>query len=186
MKNKIGNIVYGFRFLPQLVDWAIGHFAYRKGYLRTLIVLAMLVSLMSAGIFNATISMDAFAKKKSSDKVNGSVSKHNRDKGSDIGTDNSLQREEEEQGSESLPLQVETPTNSKFVIINFDDYMKATTYAKPILDKYGFKATFFEVCGWIEAGYHDKDTSITWEQITALQQDDMDIEAHTMTHPDKS
>jgi peptidoglycan/xylan/chitin deacetylase (PgdA/CDA1 family) len=52
------------------------------------------------------------------------------------------------------------------------------------LDRYGFKARFFEVCGRIEAGYHDNDTSITWEQITAQQQDGMDIEAHTMTHPD--
>jgi peptidoglycan/xylan/chitin deacetylase (PgdA/CDA1 family) len=51
------------------------------------------------------------------------------------------------------------------------------------LDRYGFKARFFEVCGRIEAGYHDNDTSITWEQITAQQQDGMDIEAHTMTHP---
>src|SRR5215212_8018180 len=71
-----------------------------------------------------------------------------------------------------------------FVIINFDDsHQSDYTYAKPILDKYGFKATFFEVCNWIETGYHDKDISITWQQIAALQQDGMDIEAHTMTHP---
>jgi peptidoglycan/xylan/chitin deacetylase (PgdA/CDA1 family) len=39
------------------------------------------------------------------------------------------------------------------------------------------------VCNWIEEGHHDKDISITWEQIAALQQDGMDIEAHTMNHP---
>ena len=39
------------------------------------------------------------------------------------------------------------------------------------------------MCNWIKAGYHDKDRSITWEQIAALQQDGMNIEAHTMTHP---
>jgi peptidoglycan/xylan/chitin deacetylase (PgdA/CDA1 family) len=72
----------------------------------------------------------------------------------------------------------------KFVIINFDDsHQSDYTYAKPILDKYGFKATFFEVCNWVEAGYHDQDISTTWQQIAALQQDGMDIEAHTMTHP---
>ncbi|HJT46870.1 MAG TPA: polysaccharide deacetylase family protein [Nitrososphaeraceae archaeon] len=72
----------------------------------------------------------------------------------------------------------------KFVIINFDDsHQTDYTYAKPILDKYGFKATFFEVCNWVEAGYHENDISITWQQIAALQQDGMDIEAHTMTHP---
>ena len=72
----------------------------------------------------------------------------------------------------------------KFVIINFDDsHQSDYTYAKPIPDKYGFKATFFEVCNWIEEGHHDKDISITWQQIAALQQDCMDIESHTMTHP---
>src|SRR5919198_6236818 len=75
-------------------------------------------------------------------------------------------------------------TTNKVVIINFDDdHQSDYTYAKPILDKYGFKATFFEVCNWIEAGYHGLDTSVTWQQIAALQQDGMDIEAHTMTHP---
>jgi peptidoglycan/xylan/chitin deacetylase (PgdA/CDA1 family) len=88
--------------------------------------------------------------------------------------------------SSSSPTQSITSTNNndKFVIINFDDsHQSDYTYAKPILDKYGFKATFFEVCNWIEAGYHDKDISTTWQQIAALQQDGMDIEAHTMTHP---
>jgi peptidoglycan/xylan/chitin deacetylase (PgdA/CDA1 family) len=88
----------------------------------------------------------------------------------------------------SSPVQSSTNSNTngdgKVVIINFDDsHQSDYTYAKPILDKYGFKATFFEVCNWVEAGYHDKDISITWPEITALQQDGMDIEAHTMTHP---
>jgi peptidoglycan/xylan/chitin deacetylase (PgdA/CDA1 family) len=74
--------------------------------------------------------------------------------------------------------------DDKFVIINFDDSHESDyTYAKPILDKYGFKATFFEVCNWVEAGYHDEDISTTWQQIAELQQDGMDIEAHTMNHP---
>ena len=29
------------------------------------------------------------------------------------------------------------------------DTVNQYTYGRPILDKYGFKATFFEVCGWI-------------------------------------
>ncbi|HYV52141.1 MAG TPA: polysaccharide deacetylase family protein, partial [Candidatus Eisenbacteria bacterium] len=41
-------------------------------------------------------------------------------------------------------------TNTKVVMINFDDsYKTQVLYAKPILDQYGFKATFFEVCGWV-------------------------------------
>ena len=74
--------------------------------------------------------------------------------------------------------------NAKVVIINFDDSHKNQyTYDKPVLDKYGFKATFFEVCNWVEAGHHDKDMTTTWKDIAALQQDGMDIEAHTMNHP---
>jgi peptidoglycan/xylan/chitin deacetylase (PgdA/CDA1 family) len=38
--------------------------------------------------------------------------------------------------------------SNKVVIINFDDGLKTQLiYAKPILDKYGFKASFFIICG---------------------------------------
>lgn len=37
---------------------------------------------------------------------------------------------------------------TKAVILSFDDNKEGDfTYAKPILDKYGFKATFFVICG---------------------------------------
>jgi peptidoglycan/xylan/chitin deacetylase (PgdA/CDA1 family) len=148
------------------------------------LILTLVFTLIFAGILivNTTIGIiDAFGKKNSK-----------KSSGIAANADNSLQQQgegEQQQGRTEavvpLPLPVETPTNSKFVIINFDDSHESDyTYAKPILDKYGFKATFFEVCNWIEAGYHDKDTSVTWQQIAALQQDGMDIEAHTMTHPD--
>jgi peptidoglycan/xylan/chitin deacetylase (PgdA/CDA1 family) len=69
--------------------------------------------------------------------------------------------------------------NNKAVIINFDDgYKSHFLYAKPILDKYGFKATFFIVCGKMET----KPRWMTWQDITALKDDGMDIESHTMTH----
>ena len=70
--------------------------------------------------------------------------------------------------------------NGKVIIINFDDSFKNQfLYAKPILDKYGFKATFFEVCGWIGSLPISKKS---WQDLTALRQDGMDIESHTMTH----
>jgi len=69
--------------------------------------------------------------------------------------------------------------NQKVVMINFDDgYKSHFLYAKPILDKYGFKATFFIVCGKMET----KPKWMTWNHITALKNDGMDIESHTMTH----
>jgi peptidoglycan/xylan/chitin deacetylase (PgdA/CDA1 family) len=65
----------------------------------------------------------------------------------------------------------------KLVIINFDDsYYDQIIYAKPILDKYGFKATFFQICGRISEG--------RWIDVAQLQKDGMDVQAHTMSHPD--
>jgi peptidoglycan/xylan/chitin deacetylase (PgdA/CDA1 family) len=86
--------------------------------------------------------------------------------------------------SSNTTSQSVSSNNIKIVVINFDDSHKNQyTYAKPVLDKYGFKATFFEVCNWVEAGHHDKDMTTTWSDIAALQQDGMDIQAHTMNHP---
>ena len=69
--------------------------------------------------------------------------------------------------------------NNKVIMIGFDDWYKSQIlYAKPILDKYGFKASFFEVCTWI-GKTEDRQT---WQDVAALQHDGMDIESHTMTH----
>ena len=152
---------------------------------RSFFILTLIFSLIAMGILNANIAIgiDAFAKKNktsSSYRANSRGSGSSRDKGSGTTGDSDKQIDE----PNVLPSPVGTTSNSKFVIINFDDSHESDyTYAKPILDKYGFKATFFEVCNWVEAGYHESDISTTWKQITALQQDGMDIEAHTMTHP---
>jgi peptidoglycan/xylan/chitin deacetylase (PgdA/CDA1 family) len=70
-------------------------------------------------------------------------------------------------------------SSDKIIMINFDDsYKTQVLYAKPILDQYGFKATFFEVCGWIGKPQERQ----SWQDIAALQDDGMDIESHTMTH----
>ena len=51
---------------------------------------------------------------------------------------------------------------SKRAILNFDDTTnEQINSVKPILDKYGFKGTFFPVCGWTRS-------QAGWEQITAL------------------
>ena len=69
--------------------------------------------------------------------------------------------------------------SNKVIMIGFDDsYKSQILYAKPILDKYGFKASFFEVCTWIGKTKERQ----TWQDIAALERDGMDIESHTMTH----
>ena len=72
-------------------------------------------------------------------------------------------------------------SNNKVVIIGFDDGRKGQiTYAKPILDKYGFKASFFIVCNYANAGNIG---NMNWQDIATLEKDGMDIESHSMTHP---
>jgi len=75
-------------------------------------------------------------------------------------------------------------SNDRVVIINFDDsYKSQYTYAKPILDKYGFKATFFVVCNWIGSSEIGENEKMDWQDIMELQREGHDIESHTMTHP---
>ena len=69
--------------------------------------------------------------------------------------------------------------NSKVVMLTFGDTLKSQfTNGKPILDKYGFKSSFFITCLWAGS---DK-TRMTWQDILALQTDGQTIESKTMTH----
>jgi len=68
---------------------------------------------------------------------------------------------------------------NKVVMINFDDGRKSQLiYAKPILDKYGFKASFFIICGRVGT----ERSSMNWQDIAELKRDGMGIESHSMTH----
>jgi peptidoglycan/xylan/chitin deacetylase (PgdA/CDA1 family) len=71
----------------------------------------------------------------------------------------------------------------KVVILTFDDgYESQYSNAKPILDNYGFKATFYIVCNYVGSG----DNRMTWKDIKSLQQEGHDIASHTMNHDDLS
>jgi Polysaccharide deacetylase len=67
--------------------------------------------------------------------------------------------------------------NNKLAIITFGDAWKSqSTTAKPILDKYGFKANFFIPCNYPDK----KKTAMTWQDIAGLQNDRMEIESKGM------
>jgi hypothetical protein len=73
---------------------------------------------------------------------------------------------------------------SKIVMLTFGDtVINQYTTAKPILDKYGFKASFFITCRWVGL---ENENRMTWQDISALQNDGQDIESKTMTHRDLS
>jgi hypothetical protein len=70
----------------------------------------------------------------------------------------------------------------KVVILTFDDgYESQYSHAKPILDKYDFKATFYIVCNYVGNG-----NRMSWEEIKSLRLEGHDIASHTMNHEDLS
>jgi peptidoglycan/xylan/chitin deacetylase (PgdA/CDA1 family) len=85
-------------------------------------------------------------------------------------------------------------STEKAVIIIFDrGYKSQFTNAKPILDKYGFKASFFVICSYIDDnGYYklsrgreiliDPDNAMNWDQIRQLDKEGHNIESHGMEH----
>jgi len=81
--------------------------------------------------------------------------------------------------SQANPDNTLSNRSNKVVMINFDDGRKSQLiYAKPILDKYGFKASFFIICGRVGT----ERSSMNWQNIAELKKDGMDIESHSMTH----
>ena len=71
------------------------------------------------------------------------------------------------------------PFPKKIVAIHFDDGWKSALQAVPILNRYGFKATF-----WIIAGKGIGWPHMDWDEVQALAENpNFDIFSHTMTHP---
>jgi len=88
---------------------------------------------------------------------------------------------------DSVPdLTAQTSENTaidKVVILNFDDNRKSQfTQAKPILDKYGFKATFYVVCKYLD----NKKGFMNWTELETLYREGHDIGSHTMNHDNLS
>lgn len=68
--------------------------------------------------------------------------------------------------------------DDRIAIINFDDNWKSQyQYAKPILDEFQFKATFYVVCDYI-----DNKNRISWNELQNLYTEGHEIGSHTMSH----
>jgi peptidoglycan/xylan/chitin deacetylase (PgdA/CDA1 family) len=66
----------------------------------------------------------------------------------------------------------------KAAIITLDDGMLSQyTYAKPILDKYNFKTTFYIICNSV-----DKENRMNWNNIQTLEEEGHEIGSHSMNH----
>jgi len=76
---------------------------------------------------------------------------------------------------------VRRPIPDKLVVLTFDDSVRSHfTVVRPILKKYGFRATFFITEGWDFAT--NKKDYMTWEQIAQMHRDGFEIGNHTRDH----
>lgn len=69
---------------------------------------------------------------------------------------------------------------ARAVVLTFDDgYMDAYTAALPLLQQYGYVATFYIISGFVgQPGY------MGWPELQALRDAGMEIGAHSVSHPD--
>jgi peptidoglycan/xylan/chitin deacetylase (PgdA/CDA1 family) len=79
------------------------------------------------------------------------------------------------------PREIYSPTtpseNQKVVCIVFDDGWASQLEAIPVLDNFGFKATFAIVTSYVGRTYY-----MTWDQIATLAKNGHDIESHSCDH----
>jgi peptidoglycan/xylan/chitin deacetylase (PgdA/CDA1 family) len=69
--------------------------------------------------------------------------------------------------------------NDKVVIITFGDGLQSQySYAKPILDKYGFKANFFVTCNKVGL----TNSKITWQELVQLYKEGHVIGSKTVDY----
>lgn len=68
--------------------------------------------------------------------------------------------------------------DDKIVILMFDrGYKSIFSMGKPIMDKYGFKASIFIACDYINDG-----DGMDWDQVRELYQNGYDIQSHGLEH----
>jgi peptidoglycan/xylan/chitin deacetylase (PgdA/CDA1 family) len=98
--------------------------------------------------------------------------------------------------SETLsPIGAKENNDKKIVILNFDDgYKSQFINAKPILDKYGYKASFYIVCKYVGKNAEEMNSDdildfegkgkeqMSWQDITELQGQGHDIGSHGMNY----
>jgi peptidoglycan/xylan/chitin deacetylase (PgdA/CDA1 family) len=79
-----------------------------------------------------------------------------------------------------LHHQISLPNNSVCITID-DGYKSAIVFAAPILKKYGYPWTFFIYPDFITTA--EGPGAASWNDLLQLQAEGVDIESHSMTHP---
>ncbi|MGQ9682803.1 MAG: polysaccharide deacetylase family protein [Anaerolineae bacterium] len=74
------------------------------------------------------------------------------------------------------------PLPEKPIVLTFDDgYEDAFLYAFPLLRQYGFRGTFFVITQYLDQGLPGY---LSWEQAALMLANGMEIESHSVSHPD--
>ena len=78
--------------------------------------------------------------------------------------------------------------DKKRVVITFDDGYQSVANATEVLSEFGFPATIFATVGWIDRGspgsdYWNRWPSLTWVELRTCMNQDMEIGAHSVSHP---
>lgn len=82
----------------------------------------------------------------------------------------------------SLAIVGMTELPEKPVLLTFDDgYLDNYTAAFPLLQEYGYKATFFVVTDFVDFG---REGYMTWPMLEEMSRAGHRIESHSRTHPD--
>ncbi len=77
------------------------------------------------------------------------------------------------------------PVPDGLVVLNFDDSNKSDiTIVAPVLERYGFGATFYVTRGL--GADRDHEHFLTWEEVKQLHERGFEIGNHTKTHPNLS
>ena len=79
-----------------------------------------------------------------------------------------------------LHHQISLPSNSVCITID-DGYKSAVVFAAPILKKYGYPWTFFIYPDFVTVA--EGSGAVSWNDLLQLQAEGIDIESHSMTHP---
>jgi len=86
--------------------------------------------------------------------------------------------------SELLEFMAGRQVPDSSLVLTFDDGWKSVLQAVPLLNRYGFKASFFIITACADGILGDKDDYLTWKEIGQLARNpNFEIGSHTVTHP---